>query len=299
MNIFDLPGPQFLGVYATLLVAGISVALVIRNRLRGPAVDANMKSLDLQPVEVALLAEGDEHAVRTALAGLAHRELIAVEPATQSIKAIGLIPKDAGNAELRLHSMLGTSAHTFSNLISLTESLFAQPKQHLQSLGLLLQSDDRWKLSIAQGTVFAVVLAIGVYKIGLGVQRGRPVGFLLLLCLLTLTLLLLFVSRSPRRTRLGDRALKMLRAGNMGLRQTVVVKPARVAPSDFALAVALYGPAVLTVGPMIALRDALRPRPAASDNSSSSYGGSSCSSDSGGGGCGGGCGGGGCGGCGS
>src|SRR5262245_19086514 len=120
MNIFDLPGPQFLGVYAVLLVAGISVALMIRS-LRGPSADANMKSLDLQPVEVALLAEGDEHAVRTALAGLAHRELIAVEPATQSIKAIGLIPKDVGNAELRLHSMLGTSAHTFSNLISLTE----------------------------------------------------------------------------------------------------------------------------------------------------------------------------------
>src|SRR5262245_19346846 len=216
MNIFDLPGPQFLGVYATLLVAGIGAVVMIRSRLRGPAVEANMKSLDLQPVEVALLADGEEHAVRTALAGLAHRELIVIEPATRSIKATGNAPADAGSAELRLHSMLGTSADTFTNLIPRAASLLSQPKRRLQSSGLLLESADRWKLRLAQASVLGVVLAIGIYKMGIGLQRGRPVMFLLVLCLLTLFVLFLFVGRSPRRTRLGDRALNLLRAGNLG-----------------------------------------------------------------------------------
>jgi hypothetical protein len=100
------------------------------------------------------------------------------------------------------------------------------------------------------------------------------------------------VFKTPFRSRRGDNALRELRSRNMGLRQTVVAKPSRVAPDDLSLAVALYGASVLQTGPLVALRQALRPPP--SNNSSS--GSSSCSS---GGGCGGGCGGGGCGGCGS
>jgi hypothetical protein len=100
------------------------------------------------------------------------------------------------------------------------------------------------------------------------------------------------VFKAPFRSRRGDKALRVLRKRNMGLRQTVVAKPSRVAPDDLSLAVALYGASVLQTGPLVALRQALRPPP----SNDSSSGSSSCSSS---GGCGGGCGGGGCGGCGS
>src|SRR4030095_7169671 len=79
MNIFDLRGPEFLVLYIVLLVLGVGVAFGLRDRLRGSRGTLDIRGLQLQPFEVALLAEGDEHAVRTALAGLAHRELITAQ----------------------------------------------------------------------------------------------------------------------------------------------------------------------------------------------------------------------------
>ena len=291
MSIFDLRGPEFLVLYTTLLLVGIGVAVVVRNGFRGPVSEIDVRGLELQPLEVALLADGDQHAVRTALAGLAHRELITVEAKTRRLRTTG-DPPGGGRPEERLHSAIGYAGKTFDQVLATAESVLGPARRRLQTLGLLVSDTDRWKLRLIPGIVLGVVLAIGLYKINIGIDRGRPVRNLVVLCWLTVAAIVVLAAIAPRRSRRGDRALRKLRAGNLGLRQTVIAKPTRVAPDDFSLAVALYGTAVIQSGPLLAFREALKPQ--RSDDSSSS--GSSCSS---GGGCGGGCGGGGCGGCGS
>src|SRR5438093_3636615 len=87
MNIFNLYGPEFLRLYVVLLIGGIGVSVFLRRRLLGREPNVDLRLLDLQPFEVALLAEGDQHAIRTALAGLAHRELITVSSTTRTIRA--------------------------------------------------------------------------------------------------------------------------------------------------------------------------------------------------------------------
>jgi uncharacterized protein (TIGR04222 family) len=291
VQLFDLRGPEFLALYVGLLAAGIVAALVVRHFLRGPTSHVDVPALRLEPLEVALLAEGDQHALKTALAGLAHRELITVETTTRKMRARGR-PAGVARSEERLHTVMGDVGKTFEQIASVAGSVVEPARRRLQGLGLLVADDERWKLRLTPVIVLGFVLAIGLFKINVGVERGRPVRNLTVLCWVTVAAIVVLVVKAPHRSRRGDAALRLLRSRNMGLRQTVVAKPSRVAPDDLSLAVALYGASVLQTGPLVALRDALRPPP----STDSSSGSSSCSS---GGGCGGGCGGGGCGGCGS
>jgi uncharacterized protein (TIGR04222 family) len=292
MNIFNLRGPEFLLVYLAMLFAATSIGLFVRSRLRGPHDEADVRALDLQPLEVALLAENDEHAIRTALAGLAQREMITLEPSSRTIKANGAAPA-SGRLEGRVHALLGSSAQTFDEVVSRARSVIAAAKDRLTRLGLLVGGGDRVKTRLVPAAIVGAVLLAGLVKMQIGIARDRPTGSLAGLCVITAGVILLFLTKPPRRSKRGDAALKFLRSRNMGLRQTVVAKPSRVAPDDFSLAVALYGASIVQTGPLISLRQILRPKPADSSSSSSSC--SSCSSGS----CSGGCGGGGCGGCGS
>jgi uncharacterized protein (TIGR04222 family) len=292
MNIFDLRGSDFLLVYLAMLAVGTTVALVVRDRLRGPRTEVDLRSLDLQPLEVALLAEDDEHAVRTALAGLAQRELITLETATRTVKATGVAP--GGNRlETHVHSLLGSSGRTFEDIVSRTTSIVSAARNRLTGLGLLIGGSEGLKTRLVPTIVVGAVLLVGLVKIQIGIARDRPTGLLSMLCVITGVVMFLFLTRPPKRTKRGDAALRFLRSRNMGLRQTVVAKPSRVAPDDFSLAVALYGATIIQTGPLVSLQQVLRPKPA-----EASSGGSSCSSCSSGS-CSGGCGGGGCGGCGS
>jgi uncharacterized protein (TIGR04222 family) len=289
VNIFDLRGPEFLAFYTGLLAVGIVVALVVRRQLRGPSSKLDVATLRLQPLEVAVLAEGDQHALKTALAGLAQRELVAVDSSSRKIWATGKATGVA-QAEERIHVLMGAAGKTFEQIASDASHVLEPARRRLQSLGLLVSDEERWKLRLTPVIVLGFVLAIGMYKINVGKERGRPVGNLTVLCWVTAAATAFLFFKTPERSRRGDAALQTLRSRNMGLRQTVEAKPSRVAPDDLSLAVALYGATILQTGPLAALRQALRPPP------NQSSGSSSCSS---GGGCGGGCGGGGCGGCGS
>jgi len=297
MNIFDLPGPQFVLLYVTLLVVGIAVALALRDRLRGPEADAgvDVRTFGLQPVEVALLAEGERHAVRTAVAGLAHRQLLVVEGKLRTVRATGRPPADSARTEQRIHTMMGDAAKSIDQVAALAGSLFEPVRGRLESLGLLVADEQRWKLRAVPAAVLAAVLLVGLYKINVGMSRNRPITYLALLCWVTVGAMVVMLVRTPRRSRRGDYALDSLRSRNTGLRQTVAARPDRVAPDDFTLAIALFGVAIIQTGPLTELRTVFA-RPQTGGDSTTS--GSSCSS-SGGGGCGGGCGGGGCGGCGS
>jgi uncharacterized protein (TIGR04222 family) len=175
MNIFDLRGPEFLAVYTGLLGLGTVVALFIRRQLRGPASEVDVPSLGLDPLDVAVLAEGDQHAVRAALAGLAQRELITVDSDTRKMRARGR-PTGVARAEERLHVLMGEIGKTFEQIVSDAGHVVEPSQQRLRALGLLVADEERWKLRLVPVIVLGLVLAIGLYKINIGIDRGRPVG---------------------------------------------------------------------------------------------------------------------------
>jgi hypothetical protein len=121
----------------------------------------------------------------------------------------------------------------------------------------------------------------------------HPVGDLIGLLILTGIIALFFLVHAPNpRTHRGDRLVRNLRRTNAALRTNAAAAAAGLAGADLALAIGLWGPAVLSGSPMDDVRRLLRP--AGSDSSggdSGSSSGSSCGGSSCGGGCGGGCGG--------
>jgi uncharacterized protein (TIGR04222 family) len=174
-----------------------------------------------------------------------------------------------------------------------TESVQERPRQ----LGLLLTREGRLQAALLGVLPLLLVLAVGLMKIQVGAGRHRPVGILIVFCVITVVVMAVMLARTPRRTAAGDAVVRGMRSRHAGLRSTAASHPTSLAPADFAMAVGLFGSTVLASGPMSELRAAMGP-PAGSTAGcgAGGCGSGSCGSGGcgGGGGCGG-CGGGGCG----
>ncbi len=141
---------------------------------------------------------------------------------------------------------------------------------------------------LAKGPLWGL-FALGGYKFVIGAQRDRPILILLMLLFASATIIWR-LPRPSRRTARGDRVLKSLQEQHAALGLTARTQGTQLTTPDVAMAMALFGPALLTdVAPVQDLLVSLK-RP---ECWSACGSGSGCGS---GGGCGGGCGG--CGGCG-
>jgi prepilin-type processing-associated H-X9-DG protein len=134
---------------------------------------------------------------------------------------------------------------------------------------------------------FGVLFMIGLYRQRAGSALGEPTGFLVILLGLTVVLAVMRLANRDPRTRAGIAAVQAQHAKASRLRRAPQ-------PEEAALAVALFGTAVLVGTPWEPVH-AMR-QPASGDSGGSSDSGGDSSSDSSDGGSG--CGGGGCGGCG-
>ncbi|SIO13210.1 TIGR04222 domain-containing protein [Singulisphaera sp. GP187] len=299
MDLLNLTGSHFLNFYLCLMSGAVVMAAVLRWGARSPSDDPGIETMDLDPYEVAYLSGGDEPAADAAIASLVQRGAVSVNPARRTIKAEGSLPR-------RLHSVERAVAPdpTFAMEAERTIAAARQAakpalegtRKRLVMLGLLLDNGPariaRWLPTLP----LLAVLLLGLAKIQVGLARGKPVSYLVALCLVTALVGIGFGFVRPCRSRRGDSVLKQLRRQNAALRLTGSRRAAKLANHDLTLAVALFGTGILVGGPLNDLRTALAPPP-------SLGGGGSGGADCGGGGCGGGDGGGGgggsgCGGCG-
>lgn len=303
MRIFDLTGPEFLSFYLSLLAAGGIVCLLLRQLLRfslaqrGAPTDAELMSL--RPEEAAYLAGGAEQAVQAAVASLAQRNLIDANSTNHTFILTGAPPNDAETLERALGFAFGKTPRTVRSLTTDARPYLAKVRNRLIDLGLILPDETAWIPILVPALIAVLIILVGVIKIFIGISRNRPVGFLVILVALAVYFFVQMWRNPPERTAQGDRALKRLRAKSAGLEMSVKSGPERLAPSDMALAVGIFGPAIITSGTLSAVGMSLTPRPVVrrsgswNDSGYNSCGTSSCGSS-----CGGGCGGG-CGGCGS
>jgi uncharacterized protein (TIGR04222 family) len=281
-TVLDWEGPPFLKLYLMLMLVSIVAAIIWRRILREN--NASMVSAaTLKPLEVAYLADGATRCVDTATADLLRQEVIAFDSAKNQfvIKQEGanLTPELAG-----LHRVIKNDGRA-DQVLKLGAHLFDGIRKKLQQQGLLLDDGSAWRAALVPAVLPAAVLMLGLLKVWIGIERERPIVFLVLLSGAMIVVTLMFLARKPARSRSGERTLRELRR--------VHARAAR-APRDMELpiAVALLGTVAMS-GTAWASYHEMRAPP--SSSSSGDSGGSSSdggSSDSGGGGCGG-CGGGG------
>lgn len=152
--------------------------------------------------------------------------------------------------------------------------------ERLQRAGLMLTGAERSNLRYWALLPYLTLLMFGATKWFIGGARERPVGFLIVLLIVTAILALIRAFTIPKLTHAGIAALGDAREDADRIRRAPLA-------GEMGLAVALFGTGVLAGSDL----DAFHKMRAASGDGGSSGGGDS-------GGDGGGCGGGGCGGCG-
>jgi uncharacterized protein (TIGR04222 family) len=278
-TVLDWNGADFLKLYLLSMGAAFVAAAVIRRRLRDTG--APMVATGLTPFEVAYLVGGPTRCVDAAIADLLQRGAIGFPAGSDRFEARS---DDAGlPAPLAAVHRLIRNDGNASTVLHRATLLFGDARTRLQQRSLLLDDDAARRIAWISALLPVAVLLLGALKIGIGIERERPVGILVLFTLLTLGGVAYCVLRKPRRTLAGDRSVRAL-----GIAHARAARAPRDA--ELPLAVALLGTAAMSGTAYAGYHEMRAP---SSGTSSSGDGGSS---DSGGGSDGGG--GGGCGGCG-
>lgn len=291
LNPLDLPGPAFLTFYVFSLIVAHFAGKALMQLCRSSHAHAVNLPDDLPPAEAAFLAGGTERAVDTALVRLLHDDLIAVKPGGGGFETKAAKPDSLKLSDLQsdVYREIARKKGSVDALHRLKSTFLTRVQVRLAGDGLLLArgSAEAACVSGAQALPFAVVIALGIVKIFVGLSRHRPVTFLIVFVLVSLVVLGIKMFKLPLRSARGEAALKKLKRRNAALETTVRRRSRELDDATLLFAVALFGPQVLATSEFAWMHQGFVNR-----NSGSSDGGG------GGGSCGGGGGGGGCGGCG-
>lgn len=287
----DLRGPEFLILYAGLLVAAFVMAILLRRSMRYPIEDQFEAGGKLDAYELAQLAGGRVLAVQAALAQLMDQGDLEFDKATRRFRKVARPDRKRPEFEqAALDSVADSGPFHLGNLVKALATPCARIQEGLEAAGLVVSRSTDIMARTVSSVPFLLLLGLGLMKIQVGVARGKPIVFLVMLCMITGLIWIFWLATRVHRSRWGDAVLARLRRDHAPLK----VLGSGTAPTgregDLPLAVGLFGAAILARGPMRDFYTAMMPP----GGSGTSCGGSSC----GGGGGGGGCGGGGCGGCG-
>lgn len=284
LNPLNWYGTEFLGLFATLCVVLLPLSVWWRNRLAGPFDE--YVGEPLSTYEAARLAGQGRRVGQSVVAALVHDNTAELRLERKIRRTAAVAPVDTyelavwqlidANGDTDLDNLCKKAmSHSFSEVQKLDQSLIEK--------GLLLDVEERARFNLIP-TLTTVGLALfGVTKMLVGLGRNRPVGFLIILLLLLVTVAWGYLNMNGSwASRRGQRLLASL--------GSAVKDERRQRPFSgrvVALTVALFGIDDLKNIGHVRLANYLAPPP--TDNGGD--GGSGCG--------GGGCGGGGCGGCGS
>lgn len=278
-NPLDWHGPAFLVLFAALYAVFFAAALIFRHLFRGEAQGPPARDWRLHVYDQATLNGGANLALAAAISRLVASGALTFVPEKGRMCAA----RDGGDHALDrtlLRAAADRSGVTMETLRRVAQPAMAEIENSLRRQGLWLSGEGLRAGTILPFLVACLPLALGTAKILVGMERHRPVGFLLIGCVLGFGLNLLLLVPA-RRSRYGDRILAELRESYRGV-------SSRPNP-DVALGVALFGLGILDGYGY--LRPVLAPPSSGGESvgdSSSGCGASSCGGgDYGGGGCGG------------
>jgi uncharacterized protein (TIGR04222 family) len=267
-NPLDMSGAEFLQFYfGCLILVGI-LTIFARHLLRGggPSVYGGA----LNPIETAYLAGGPQRAFAAAM-------LEAMAGGNVKVATGGLVSVEPNTTVPGPLAPYVTDGTRYAGVRAAAAPVLAGVRATLEQRGLVMTATSRSTLALVSLILYAPLFILGLGKVLVGLDRGRPVGLLILLLILSFVIAMITLLRRPFRSRSGDELLARMR----GQMSRLVRAPLE---SELALAFALGGAGVLIGTPYAELGMSFQ-RTRGSGNSSgcgSSDGGSSGCGSSGG-----------------
>lgn len=309
LSPLELRGPEFLLFYVMVGIPAILVALGLRWYLQQPARGTVLSFDELHAYETAYLAGGASRAINAAITNLVQQGYL--EPASNQSRSLTIV-KDCLDCTHPLERAIGQAVQVDGEISAVRLSVVDATRairEQLQKLGLLVTDAQADRAKWLPSLVVLSVLLLGLSKIAVGLSRGRPVGILVVLCLMVGAIAIFWTGTRPHRSRYGNQVLEKLQQRYSNLRANVAANYSAEKAAELTLAVALFDVVILANTPLTNLQRLLVPPVSRGSGCSTSSGCSSggCSTSSGcggssgcsgGSGCGSSCGGG-CGGCGS
>jgi len=294
-DTWGIPGPAFLVLYGTVIVATVILSAIHRRVLFAGTPGATIDRLG--PQQVAYLNGGDHLAVYASLGGLRGAGAIAGGPG-KTLYQSGPMPAGVTPLDTAIYNAAGRRIR--SRDLAGDQWVVAavrQLREGLEAQGLAVapgkvQTARLWSLA-----GLALVVA-GVGRLTDGVRNGKPVGFLVVAIAVAVLLTIFLLTRKRRATYAAAKGVTTLRKQHAYLAPQESPSYATYGATGAAMGVALYGTAAIyTMDPAFAADAEIQRISSTGGTSGGSDGGggSSCSGGSSCGG-GGGCGGGGCGG---
>lgn len=296
-NVFDYRGETFLLFYVLAFLGALALSFSITSLLRrrmGPADIANPIS---DPYEAAFLGGGGRRMTDALFSALYVRGALRPKSSTTGPAHLGRSETEFDQSDWHHFESLCLKAlpkDGTAKVGSIRESLAPladSMRESMAECGFVYSGKQLASLRWAAAIPLLAVIGTGLAKAVVGVERDRPVTFLVILLIFSAVTTVYRVVRVNRRTPAGQTAWKEVRAANP-------TKPVRsgqdllsIDPTAAALLVAIGGSAALKIPALGELHQAIHRHGA-------DTGGGCGTSGCGAGGCGGGGCGGGCGGCG-
>lgn len=209
-DLLDMRGPEFLGVYAAMVLFGWIVMAYVRWETRCAEPDEHDGTL--HPYEVAYLEGGAPAVVVAAVASLTRRGLL--EGLAGSVRLASELPADAHPVDRAIASACLAGRERTAGPDAVREAALpvaGQVADRLVHERLVVGERATWKMRFAVALVLFALLGIGLAKAAIGWYRGRPVGLPILMTLANLPFIPAAL-RAIRCTSRGEKLAERLRA---------------------------------------------------------------------------------------
>jgi uncharacterized protein (TIGR04222 family) len=236
LNPLDMKGPDFLGFYIWLNLMLVGMALVLRRMLQPRDASAvSLSQLDLY--ETAYLSGGTDRVVQVAITQLAAQDCVELKT-TGTIALKDELPPITNTVERAVVKAIAKTGN-FASIKRKVESSMQPLRDRLVQANLIMSVDQTIKIQRYPAFLVGASLGLGLIRLVVGISRQRPVGFLVMLCIIVAIITAMFATTKPQpMTAAGDRLLRELRQGvNASLSDVPV--------SELVMAVALVGSAGL------------------------------------------------------
>ena len=217
-NPLNFKGPEFLLFYSLAASTAIVLAYILRWYLQkftlhsSDESDTSEQLSSLNTYDIAYLVDGHIRAVDVAIINLIQRGHLQVHRNTYTLDLGSVLPTDCHPLERAIVQAVEQNKRP-SQIRKAVTSTTLSIEARLRQLGLLtgsrqansIQASNRKTLRRARVVqwlsvlpIFAVLL-LGIAKIIVGISRDKPVGFLLILCLITAVVgFYLYLSAEPQ-----------------------------------------------------------------------------------------------------
>jgi uncharacterized protein (TIGR04222 family) len=189
----------------------VGLALVLRRMLQWQKPSATtLSQLDLY--ETAYLSGGTDRVVQVAITQLAAQDWVELKTTGTIALKNGLPP--IANAIERSVAQAIAKTGKLASIVRNVESAMPPLRDRLIQANLILPADHASKIKRYPALLMGASLVLGLIRLVVGIARERPVGFLILLCLIVAVITALFATVQPQQTTAsGDRLLQQLRQG--------------------------------------------------------------------------------------